>query len=238
MRVLAGNGVTIIGVKVASPERQAPLDPVIQQRIYAEEIYRAQVRGELEKLGPRKSLAATLWTTVNSAFVLFVFGSVVLSLISFLYQSKEHERAAAKEREQFMVNAATEVEHRSWLADDNVPETSKITDHTQFNAHQYLTLAPNAAFASLYPEFAQLSAISVLVELRRVCATAPACPNAEDALEQIDQLGIVARDWPSMSIDERIEGRLRAAEAIQSLRNALWLQDERSSGKKNPQQKK
>ena len=69
--------------------------------IREEEIFRCEVRTELEKRDAATSMTGSLWGFVNSAFGLWLLSSVMLGSLGFLYgyvQDTRHTRRDAQER--------------------------------------------------------------------------------------------------------------------------------------------
>lgn len=71
-----------------------------RKRIYQEEVYRYEVRTQLDKTNQKKIKGKT-WTFVNSAFFLWFLSSVVVGIISFSYAKWDKQREIEREhREQ------------------------------------------------------------------------------------------------------------------------------------------
>lgn len=80
-----------------------------RKRIYQEEVYRCEIRAQLDKAAQKNTKAERkMWAFVNSAFFLWFLSSVVLGSISFSYakwdkqreiESEQRKRAALAEQE-------------------------------------------------------------------------------------------------------------------------------------------
>jgi hypothetical protein len=80
-----------------------------RKRIYQEEVYRYEVRTQLDKTDEKKrKVRVGIWAFVNSAFFLWFLSSVVVAIISFSYakwdkqkelEREQRERIALVERE-------------------------------------------------------------------------------------------------------------------------------------------
>ena len=78
-------------------------------RIKAEEIYRAEVKDELEKAHSRKT---DLWSILNSGFVLFLLSSVVVTLLSSLGTQTYNDYVQRKEKTELITKLNSEIAYR------------------------------------------------------------------------------------------------------------------------------
>jgi hypothetical protein len=70
-----------------------------KKRIYQEEVYRREVRAQLDKTNQKNNKATgKMWTFVNSAFFLWFLSSVVIGIISFSYAKWDEQRGIERER--------------------------------------------------------------------------------------------------------------------------------------------
>jgi hypothetical protein len=96
-----------------------------RKRIYQEEVYRYEVRAQLDKANRKETkLGEKVWAFMNSAFFLWFLSSVVLGVISFSYakwdkqrglEREQRERAALAERENAQVAKKLDAEISSRL---------------------------------------------------------------------------------------------------------------------------
>jgi hypothetical protein len=88
-----------------------------QAGIRAEEIYRSQVRQELDaKEAETKSGASRLWTALNSSFVLWLLSSVVLSGLAACYTAWQNYHAKTKANRELIEKLDTEISNRIYEA--------------------------------------------------------------------------------------------------------------------------
>ncbi|HEU0143373.1 MAG TPA: hypothetical protein VFQ47_01190 [Nitrososphaera sp.] len=88
-----------------------------KKRIYQEEVYRYEVRAQLDKTVQKNNKAeGKIWTFVNSAFFLWFLSSVVIGGISFSYVKWEKQREIEREQRE-----------RAALAEqENIQRTRKL----------------------------------------------------------------------------------------------------------------
>src|ERR1700722_3831040 len=85
-----------------------------QAEIRAEEIYRSQVRQELD--AKPDETTSRLWTALNSSFVLWLLSSVVLSGIAACYTGWQNRHAKIKENRELIEKLDTEISNRIYEA--------------------------------------------------------------------------------------------------------------------------
>jgi hypothetical protein len=73
------------------------LRTIDRKRIYQEEVYRYEVRTQLDRTGQKKG-GGKIWTFVNSAFFLWFLSSVVVGIISYSYAKWDKQRELEKEQ--------------------------------------------------------------------------------------------------------------------------------------------
>ncbi|MGB7745982.1 MAG: hypothetical protein WBN75_01675 [Verrucomicrobiia bacterium] len=85
--------------------------------IRAEEIYRSEVRQELDaKADEAKSSTDRLWTALNSSFVLWLLSSVVVSGIAAGYTGWQNHHAKTKANRELIEKLDTEISNRIYEA--------------------------------------------------------------------------------------------------------------------------
>jgi hypothetical protein len=85
--------------------------------IRAEEIFRSQVRQELDaKADEAKGGASRLWTALNSSFVLWLLSSVVLSGLAACYTGWQNRHAKIKANRELIEKLDTEISNRIYEA--------------------------------------------------------------------------------------------------------------------------
>jgi hypothetical protein len=114
-----------------------------------------------------------LWKTLNSPFILFLFSSIVLGGISFLYQEYAAYKKAKENRSSKIARLETEIKYRL----DSLAQMiqSQFTYTTLFTAHgAILGESGNKSskdvlvgeYSAIHPEFSQRSLRSLLWELQ------------------------------------------------------------------------
>jgi hypothetical protein len=96
-----------------------------KERIYQEEVYRREVREQLDNTNPpRAKKGAKIWTFINSPFFLWFLSSAVVGIISFSYanwdkqrglERDQRERAALVDRENIQTARKLDAEISSRL---------------------------------------------------------------------------------------------------------------------------
>lgn len=69
-----------------------------RKRIYQEEVYRYEIRSQLNATNTKKNTGGKTWTVVNSAFFLWFLSSVVVGVISFSYAKWDKQREIEREQ--------------------------------------------------------------------------------------------------------------------------------------------
>lgn len=85
-----------------------------RDRIRAEEIYRAELRKELEQQQPAKSLGSQLWAVANSSFGIWLLSTVVLGLMVWSWTRIQEHRAEKKIAHEKRVKLTFEVYRDLW----------------------------------------------------------------------------------------------------------------------------
>lgn len=84
---------------VSTSEATNPVSPLhdeTSERIYREEVYRAQVREQIAPKAGVKSSRAKFWAALNSAFSLWFLSTIVVGSATFFYTKCEHKREDAR----------------------------------------------------------------------------------------------------------------------------------------------
>lgn len=108
---VTGNGATngVVPVPALTEAQRAS--------IHAEEIFRSQVRQELDaKADEAKGGASRLWTALNSSFVLWLLSSVVLSGLAASYTGWQNRHAKIKANRELIEKLDTEISNRIYEA--------------------------------------------------------------------------------------------------------------------------
>jgi hypothetical protein len=168
-------------------------------RIRDEEVFRTEVRHELEARKPRSRPERT-WAFLNSSFALWFLSSVVLaSLTTALtyYQAKRSEQSRKSEIERRL---DTEISSRIDLAQRGARlDKERVAQHNEYppeaiyqNVQYYLdnsfmTGSSSSLDFSIYPEYEKRTFRSLVFELRSV-ADPSARSELTDALADYERL--------------------------------------------------
>lgn len=102
----------------------------LRDQIRAEEIFREEVRRELLLSNAKPSVAVRLWSHLNSAFILWLLSSVVLSFVTWSYAQYENEKTERQrvqnEFRALLSEAATAI---GGLQDGILPFSTAVSDY-------------------------------------------------------------------------------------------------------------
>lgn len=105
-----------------------------RNRIRAEEIFREELRRELEQQRPPKSLGSQIWTAANSSFGIWLLSTVVLGLGVWSWTLIQEHRAAQKAAAEKLVKVNFEIYRDFW---EFFGDAQKSWNHDQYKrAHK------------------------------------------------------------------------------------------------------
>jgi len=81
-------------------------------RIRAEEVFRQEVRREIEDRAPKPSKGKRVWSILNSSFALFVLSSLVLGGLTKLYTDYQKRRSEQMQKNETVRRFETEIRNR------------------------------------------------------------------------------------------------------------------------------
>jgi hypothetical protein len=154
------------------------MDKETRRRMREEEIFRQEVRKELEAEDANKSKPKAVWKALNSSFAIWFLTTVVIGLITWSYAAYSDYRQAATRKDEGIQRLDTEIAGRVGAA-LNVIENMKA-EMNQGTAYyprtgvfdevvKTLDLSPGAPRrGGVYPDFRERSFRSLLVELQRL----------------------------------------------------------------------
>jgi hypothetical protein len=156
----------------------AMLEDREKKEIRAEEIFRAEVRRELEASRPRLSRSERLWALLNSSFALWLLSSVVLAGLTALVTSYHTNRSEELRREETARRLVTEINNRIEEALDAldldeagiskgetyVPK-DVYTNVVYFLNNRHLADPTSLQDFSIYPDYRSRTFRSLIVEL-------------------------------------------------------------------------
>lgn len=102
-----------------------------RKRIYQEEVYRYEVRAQLDKVDKKKNKeAGKIWAFVNSTLFLWFLSSIVLGIISFSYAKWDRQREIEREQRERAEKLDTEISSRltHFFYSQDIPATVTMTD--------------------------------------------------------------------------------------------------------------
>ena len=200
-------------------------------RIRQEEIFRREVRQQLDAERPSLPLPSKLWKALNSAFVLWLLSSVILALAGWAYSRYQAHNSEQNQRKETRRKLISELTYRSAeaLLVVNALE-SKIDrgepDSPKFIASRILGIVDGRDIASLSPEYQNRSFVALLTELERLL-TEEEKKSRNDMIEPYLNLQRYSFEAPeSQPNDDKDEKSRKSQEAIQkvqpSVTSLLW----------------
>ncbi len=157
-----------------------PMDEEIRRQLRAEEIYRQEVRKELEEQAD-KGKGAAIWKALNSSFAIWFLTTVVVGLVTWSYAAYSDYRQAETRKKESIQRLDTEIAGRVvaalYVIDNMKAEMDQGTAYFPRTGvfdevAKALDLAPGAPRrGGVYPEFRERPFRSLLVELQRLEST-------------------------------------------------------------------
>jgi hypothetical protein len=150
-----------------------------RQRLRAEEIFRSEVRRDLEANAPKPLFAKRIWSVINSAFFLWCLSSVVVAgltaAVATHQKSRDEQTRNAEQRKRITIEISNRVSEAIEAMD---VDRARIAMHQSFHASwiynevvSYLdnffrTDPSNPRDFSTYPEYRARTFRSLISELR------------------------------------------------------------------------
>lgn len=191
-------------------------------RIRAEEIFRAEVRRELEVARSPASRAGRLWKLANSAFGLWLLSSVALAGLTTIFTAYQNHRTEEMQRTRTEQRIVTEVSNRivQALAGLRLDDAGIRNGETFYPKDIYnnVVLYLNNSFDrdfSIYPEYRQRNFRSLMIEL--VATTSP--PERlrlKESLRAFEQLVDLASVRGEPVQESPTQERERSLEAVRN----------------------
>src|SRR4051794_11274910 len=147
--------------------------------IKAEELYRFQVKQELEKNFAKKN-DPSLFTVLNSAFTLWLLSAVFITGAGSIYthwrmsqdqaqREQVRRQSEAAEKRQRIGRLRLEVGNRFSQALRLLADAERHKQHSRTTITEIVQeLKSGKSFYSLYPEFSNQNTLTVLTELREL----------------------------------------------------------------------
>jgi hypothetical protein len=173
-------------------------------RLRAEEIYRAEVKRELEAKATPDTFAKRAWKAVNSAFVLWCLSSIAVAGITALVTSRQKARDEESKTTELRRRLATEFANRIFEAKEALQVDRLRVEHKAtypkeeiygevlaYLNNSYVVNRSDPHDFSAYPEFRTRTFNSLLVEIERTHDAAKG-PSCRDAAKTFSSLAIPA----------------------------------------------
>ncbi|MEM7127494.1 MAG: hypothetical protein AAF702_14275 [Chloroflexota bacterium] len=113
-----------------------------KQKIQLEEAYRAEIQQNLEDKSPNRPWYAALWPVLNSSFMIFLLGSVVLTSITSYLDFRRQREADELQAEQRAKDAERQEDQQREAALQGYYDhvTALLLEHDLNNAEQGRTI--------------------------------------------------------------------------------------------------
>ncbi len=173
-------------------------------RIRAEEVFRLEIRRELEARKPHPSRREQLWLLLNSSFALWFLSSVVLTGLGAAFASHRTRQIAQARRVEIKRRLDTEISNRIAEAltgsrtnagriEQGQPYSPRdiYTDTVGYLDNFFITNPSNPRDFSIYPDYRNRGFRSLIFELSTVVDSSE-LPDLREALEGYEQLADLA----------------------------------------------
>ncbi|HEY2345698.1 MAG TPA: hypothetical protein VGH80_07430 [Xanthomonadaceae bacterium] len=210
--------------------RNSTLGDARKDRIRAEEIFRLEIRRELETAAGPLSVPQRFWGLLNSSFVLWLLSSVVLAGAGALYTAYQNAHSEGLRKALVREHLDTEIGNRlaealSGLRTDihdirhgtSYPEKDMANYTVMYLDNFFVTDATNPRDFSAYPEYRNRSFRSLVVELSSV-ADAPDLKGLGSAMDAYEEMRDIA-SFAGATREPAQADSLAAAEKLEKLLN-------------------
>lgn len=163
-----------------------------KKRIREEEIYRQEIRRQLEGEKPTPSRRLRLWEAVNKPFVLWSLSTILVGLISLAYTTREAQKKEQSQKKDAINKIDLEISNRiggSLKYLDKLPQDGQPPDPDDMFQAVFSYLDNNKGFyaAILYPEYKDTGFQALVTDLKgRVSVDEQ--QNLDKALKAYDDL--------------------------------------------------
>ncbi|MCI0561610.1 MAG: hypothetical protein MN733_24235 [Nitrososphaera sp.] len=217
-----------------------------RQNIRLEELYRHEVRKELDAHTGSKRFSSRSWNFLNSSFGLWFLSALFISGFGSLYAQYQTGIDERLKNIDTVAKLDLEIEHRLSQAlqrlyivqreaeQGNTESTTMMVQQRVLEVLESFRQAPESGTTSLYPEFANLSTLAVLAELRRrlpadrrkeingIVLISPGQERprgeVEDVLSTVSGIPVWVKDHP----DDLSDPRMVAAHILKEVRLSRW----------------
>lgn len=212
-----------------------------KDRIRDEEIFRQEIRREIEELKPNDSGGKRIWSLLNSSFALWFLSSVVLGSLTAAVTRFNARTARESQRAEVQRRLNTEISSRiqASLATMRVEEQRVERGQQSHPSWEYSTAWHylNNTFTydgapvdfSIYPEYQKRSFQSLVYELSTLADsdTLPAIQDAQRTFQNLEQLADQAEVGDNQSApsdkDATLAAIRKSIEILQHLQaNSFW----------------
>lgn len=206
--------------------------------IRAEEIYRLEVRRELEASKPHPSRRAQLWLFLNSSIALWFLSSVVLAGLTALFTANQRSHAEQLRKAEIVRHLDTEISNRKAMALIGSRVAIMNIEHglsymyspqaiynfaVSYMDNFFITDPKNPRDWSSYPEYRNRSFRSLISELKTFVGSG-VLPELNKALAAYDKLSVFASDYSKEAMTPNKQKNLNAVKnSIEILdREIVW----------------
>jgi hypothetical protein len=172
----------------------AVLTPQDKERILHEEMYRREVKAQLEKDNGGKKGGNLVWTFLNSPFFLWFLSSVVLAGISYYYTNRDERKTLAREQRAAIRKLDAEISNRLMYFVNSI-QFKKSPDKKVFTFVHEPPIVKDSVRGiedptatgykvNVFPEYAGRSLRSLLIDLVDMIPDQEK-PEIEEAYKQI-----------------------------------------------------
>ena len=204
-----------------------------RDHIRAEEIFRTEVRSQLEAASPRPPLPKRLWALVNSAIFLWFLSSIVLAGLTAAVATHQKNRDDQIRKEELRQRITTEVSGRisqaiesMGLDQTNIKAGHSFRERDIYNKAAYyldnffLTERSNPRDFSTYPEFRMRNFYSLVMELRGIQDSR----NLAGSQEALATYGKLASSASIEGQSDATNAVRRTLELLEQLKTNAFLQ--------------
>jgi hypothetical protein len=177
-----------------------------KKRIREEEIYRQEIRRQLEGEKPTPSRRLRLWEAVNKPFVLWSLSTILVGLISLAYTTRETQKKEQSQKKDAINKIDLELRNRiggSLKYLDKLQQAGQPIDPDDVFQAVFLYLDNNRGdyTAILYPEYKDKGFQALVTDLKGLVSVDEQ-PNLDGALKAFDDLKTSRKDYSSMDTSQ------------------------------------
>jgi hypothetical protein len=179
-----------------------------RNHIRDEEIFRREVRRQLEAEKPTQSRRSRVWKIVNSTFVIWLLSSVVLGLLGWGYSSYQARHIEQTQRTEIRRKLIAELTNRTTEASLAISTIRVKIDHRAPDSPNFIVsrvlgildgqdITSKSPISAIYPEYQNRSFISLITELEGLVTGDEKITvhNAADPLIEIKTYSIHAQEF-------------------------------------------